>query len=356
MLVSDSRLHRRSGLTFSALGFGGAPIGNFNGVFSDADALDMVTQSWGQGVRYFDTAPGYGNGLSEYRLGQALRLVDRAQMVLSTKVGRVLTPTRGAPTVNGQYQDAPPFVADYDYTYDGVMRAVEQSMQRMLTDRFDALFIHDCDRYTHGTSQPEFFRQALVAAFPALESLREQGVVKAIGFGVNEIDVMTEAIKATDSDLCLLAGRYTLLEQTALDDLLPMCEDRDVGIVLGGVYNSGVLATGPKPGARYNYAPASQDVLDRAGAIEEVCLRHGVPLPAAALQFAYAHPAVTSICLGARNADQQDRNVELFERAVPEALWDDLRDAELIRQDAPTPLFAPIGSGSAEIEARSHRR
>jgi D-threo-aldose 1-dehydrogenase len=327
-------------LTFTALGFGGAPIGNFNGVFGEDDALAMVDQSWRQGVRYFDTAPGYGNGLSEHRLGQALRRVDRADVVVSTKVGRTLTPTRGAPTANGEYLDAPPFVADFDYTYDGVMRAVEQSMQRMLTDHFDALFIHDCDRYTHGASQPEYFRQALVSAFPALESLRDQGVVKAIGFGVNETDVMTEAVKVTDADLCLLAGRYSLLEQEPLDQLLPMCEERGVGIVLGGVYNSGVLATGPVKGARFNYAPAPPDVLARVRAIDEVCRRHDVPIAAAALQFAYAHPAVTSICLGARNADQQARNAELFERTVPEGLWDELRGATLIREDAPTPTPA----------------
>ncbi len=347
MSLSERRIHARSGLSFTALGFGGAPIGNFNGVIADGEALDMVTQSWRQGVRYFDTAPGYGNGLSEYRLGHALRQLDRSEMVLSTKVGRILTPTRGAPTVNGQYQAAPPFVADYDYTYDGVMRAVEQSMQRMLTDRFDVLFIHDCDRYTHGSSQPEYFRQALVSAFPALESLRDQKVVKAIGFGVNEVDVMTEAVKATDADLCLLAGRYTLLEQTALDELLPMCAERGVGIILGGVYNSGILATGPKAGARYDYAPASRDVLGRAGAIQEVCSRHGVPLAAAALQFGYAHPVVTSICLGARNAEQQTRNVELFESPVPPELWDELREAGLIREDAPTPTNVASASGSA---------
>ena len=337
MRVSDSRFHARSGLTFTALGFGGAPIGNFNGVFDEDDALAMVDQSWRQGVRYFDTAPGYGNGLSEHRLGQALRRIDRADAVVSTKVGRTLTPTRGAPRTNGEYQDAPPFVASFDYTYDGVMRAVEQSMQRMLTDHFDALFIHDCDRYTHGASQPEYFRQALVSAFPALELLRDQGVVKAIGFGVNETDVMMEAVKVTDADLCLLAGRYTLLEQEPLDQLLPMCEERGVGIVLGGVYNSGILATGPVAGARFNYAPAPHDVLARTAALEEVCTRHGVPLAAAAVQFAYAHPAVTSICLGARNAGQQARNAVLFEESIPQDLWDDLRRAELIREDAPTP-------------------
>ncbi|OKH63291.1 aldo/keto reductase [Mycolicibacterium sp.] len=337
MNVAEVRVHERSGLAFTAVGYGGAPIGNFNGTFTDAAAHDMVAQAWGQGVRYFDTAPGYGNGLSEYRLGHALRGYDRAQLVLSTKVGRVLTPTLGAPRDNGQYRDIPPFVADYDYSYDGVMRAVEQSMQRMLTDRFDVLFIHDCDRYTHGAAQPDLFRQAIVSAFPALESLRDQGVVKAIGFGVNETDVMAEAVKATDSDLCLLAGRYTLLEQEPLDALLPICEERGIGLILGGVYNSGVLATGPVPGARFNYGPAPRGVLEKAARIDEICRRHRVALPAVALQFAYAHPAVASICIGARNADQQQRNADLFDSAVPQELWDDLRSAHLIRDDAPTP-------------------
>ena len=300
----------------------------------------MVAQSWLQGVRYFDTAPGYGNGLSEYRLGQALRRLDRAAAIVSTKVGRILTPARGSAAAEGQYRDIPPFTSHFDYTYDGVMRSVEQSMQRMLTDHFDALFIHDCDRYTHGESQPDYFRQALVGGFPALEALRDQGVVKAIGFGVNETEVMTDAVKFADVDLCLLAGRYSLLEQGPLDELLPMCEERGVGIVLGGVYNSGILATGPVAGARFNYAPAPQDVLARVRAIDEVCTRHGVPMAAAALQFAYAHPAVASICLGARNAEQQACNAEVFETVIPEQLWNELRKAKLIREDASTPTTA----------------
>lgn len=337
MKVSDTKIHTRSGLTFTALSFGGAPIGNFNGVFGDAEAHDMVSQAWDQGIRYFDTAPGYGNGLSEYRLGHALRERDRNELVLSTKVGRVLTPMLGAPSTNGQYRDIPPFVANYDYSYDGVMRAVEASMQRMLTDRFDALFIHDCDRYTHGGAAPEYFHQAIVSAVPALEALREQKVVKAIGFGINETDLMTQAVKTTDVDLCLLAGRYTLLEQEPLDELFPICQERGVGIVLGGVYNSGVLATGPIDGARFNYAPATDDILAKAGQLDEICHRHNVALPTVALQFAYAHPVVVSACIGARNQKQQDRNAELFETAVPHELWEDLRSANLIRAEAPTP-------------------
>jgi len=337
MLVSDTKVNARSGLTFTALGYGGAPIGNYNGVFSDADAQDMVSQAWDQGIRYFDTAPGYGNGLSEHRLGQALRRHDRKELVLSTKVGRVLTPMLDAPSTNGQYLDIPPLVAGYDYSYDGVMRAVEQSMQRMLTDHFDVLFIHDCDRYTHGSAAPELFHQAIVSAFPALESLREQQVVKAIGFGINETDLMIEAIKSTDVDVCLLAGRYTLLEQEPLDELFPICEQQGVGIVLGGVYNSGVLATGPISGARFNYAPADANILARARQLQDVCRRHDVPLAAVALQFAYAHPVVVSACIGARDEKQQTRNAELFESSVPGELWDDLRAANLIRSDAPIP-------------------
>lgn len=337
MKVSETRVNARSGLTFTALSYGGAPIGNFNGAFSDAEAQAMVSQAWDQGVRYFDTAPGYGNGLSEYRLGQALRQRDRKELVLSTKVGRVVSPKVGAPTTNGQYRDIPPFAATYDYSYDGVMLAVEQSMQRMLTDHFDALFIHDCDRYTHDSAAPEYFHQAIVSAFPALESLREQKVVKAIGFGINETGLMIDAVKATDADLCLLAGRYTLLEQEPLDELFPICQERGVGIVLGGVYNSGVLATGPVPGARFNYAPASDDILAKAGQLEQICQRHNVALPAVALQFAHAHPVVVSACIGARTEKQQARNAELFESDVPAELWEDLRAAKLIRPDAPTP-------------------
>ncbi|MDT5203282.1 MAG: D-threo-aldose 1-dehydrogenase [Mycobacterium sp.] len=337
MLVSDTKVNARSGLTFTALGYGGAPIGNYNGAFSDADAQDMVSQAWDHGIRYFDTAPGYGNGLSEHRLGHALRRRDRKELVLSTKVGRVLTPMLDAPSTNGQYLDIPPFVAGYDYSYDGVMRAVEQSMQRMLTDHFDVLFIHDCDRYTHGSAAPELFHQAIVSAFPALESLREQQVVKAIGFGINETDLMIEAIKSTDVDVCLLAGRYTLLEQEPLDELFPICEQQGVGIVLGGVYNSGVLATGPISGARFNYAPADANILARARQLQDVCRRHNVPLAAVALQFAYAHPVIVSACIGARDEKQQTRNAELFESSVPGELWDDLRAADLIRSDAPIP-------------------
>ncbi|MCV7421697.1 aldo/keto reductase [Mycobacterium yunnanensis] len=338
MKTSDVRTHRRTGLQFSAIGYGGAPIGNFNGTVTDDEARRHVDQSWGHGVRYFDTAPGYGNGLSEYRLGHALRRRDRTDFLLSTKVGRTVTPRRGAATSNGQYVELPSMAVDFDYSYDGVMRAVEQSMQRMLVDHLDALFVHDCDRYTHGSSQPEYFRQAVVSGFPALESLRDQGVVTAIGFGVNETDVMIDAVKAVDVDLCLLAGRYTLLEQEPLDTLFPLCEERGVGIVLGGAYNSGILAKGPVRDARFDYAAAPTNVMSKVVALQDVCASFDVELPAVALQFAYAHPVVTSVCVGSRNEQQQQRNAELAATDVPQDLWQALRDANLLRDDAPTPV------------------
>lgn len=320
------------------MGFGGALLGNYNGIFTEAESRASVDQAWQLGIRYFDTAPGYGNGLSEYRLGQALREHDRSRATVSTKVGRVLTPTMGAPTHSSGYLEIPNFVGEYDYSYDGIMRAVEQSMQRMLTDRFDALFIHDCDVWNHGAAQPAFFRQAIDSGFAALVELREQGVVKAIGFGVNENDVMVEAVRSCDVDLCLLAGRYTLLEQEPLDDLLPLCDERGVGLILGGVYNSGILATGAIDGARFNYEPASAATLTKTSALEAVCGRYGVPLAAAAVQFAYAHPVVASICVGSRNAYQLERNTAAFDTNIPTDLWDELRSSGLIRPDAPTPV------------------
>ncbi|MHA4854587.1 aldo/keto reductase [Rhodococcus sp. MSC1_016] len=339
MTINDTKSLGRSGLELSAMGFGGAPIGNFLRPFTDVAAAAMINQAWDLGTRFFDTAPHYGRGLSEYRLGHSLRRRPREEYVLSTKVGRLVGPWANGLATDASYIDPSPFEAEFDYSYDGVMRSVEQSMQRMFTDHFDLLFIHDCDRFTHGDEQPAVFKQAMNSAYPALEALRDQGVVKAIGFGVNETAVCAAALKNTDADCFLLAGRYTLLEQDPLDELLPSCEERGVGVVLGGVYNSGILATGPVDGAKFNYTTAPRSILAKAAALEKICGNHNVPLPAAALQFAYAHPAVTSICIGARTLDQQQRNADLFETVIAEELWADLRAEGLIREDAPTPQY-----------------
>ncbi|HET7399185.1 MAG TPA: aldo/keto reductase [Intrasporangium sp.] len=319
------------------MSFGAAPIGNFLHPFSESEAAGMVDQAWDLGMRYFDTAPLYGHGLSEYRLGHALRERPRDEYVVSTKVGRVLKPAAQGSFDSGLWVRPAPFAAEYDYTFDGIMRAVEDSLQRLLLDRVDILFMHDIDRYTHGDLQESMFRTALDSGFAALERLRAEGVVDAIGFGVNEADVCAEAVRRADADCVLLAGRYTLLEQEPLDHLLPMCAEREIGVVLGGVYNSGILATGPTTGAKFNYGPAPKPVMERARRLQAVCDRHDVPLPAAALHFAAAHPVVSSICIGSRTQQQQAASAAWLELDLPSALWDDLRREGLLREDAPTP-------------------
>lgn len=337
MRAQRKRRLGRSNLELTTMSFGATIIGNFIRPISDASAAELVDQAWALGLRTFDTAPLYGHGLSELRLGRALQGRTRADYVLSTKAGRVLTPADPSTIDSGLWKEPAPFAAAFDYSYDGIMRSVEDSLKRLLTDHLDIVYMHDIDRYTHGGNQPEMFRQAVDEGFPALVKLRDEGVVSAIGIGVNEADVCLAGIKETDADCVLLAGRYTLLEQEPLDDLLPMCESRGIGVVLGGVYNSGILATGPTEGAKFNYGPAPQDVMDRAGRIEVICRDHGVPLPAAALQFAASHPAVTSICLGSRTPEQQQNSAEFLEIRIPEQLWQDLRDNGLLRADAPTP-------------------
>ena len=297
----------------------------------------MVDQSWDQGVRFIDTAAMYGHGLSEYRLGHALRERPRDEYVLSTKVGLVLRAARPGSFDSGLWVDPPPMAATFDYSYDGVMRSFEDALQRLMTDHIEIVLMHDVDRYTHGNAQDAMFETAVTEGFRALVELRDQGLVDAIGFGVNEADVLEEAIRRTDCDAALLAGRYTLLEQDPLDSLLPLCIDRGVGVVLGGVYNSGILATGPRKGAKFNYGPASDEVLTVAGRLEAVSSRHDVPLPAAAIQFAAAHPAVASVCIGSRTQEQQAGTYRYLDLPIGPELWVDLRAEGLIREGAPTP-------------------
>ncbi|SJM70922.1 aldo/keto reductase [Gulosibacter sp. 10] len=322
----------------TALGFGATIIGNFMRPIAEERARELVDDAWEAGVRYFDTAGLYGHGLSEYRLGHALYERPRDEYALLTKVGRVLRPAPRGSFDAGLWAEPAPMAAEYDYSYDGVLRSAEDAMQRLLTDHLDIALMHDVDVYTHGReAQPEHFETATRDGFRALERLRDEGVVGAIGFGVNEADVLAEAVRRTDSDVVLLAGRYTLLEQEPLDDLFPLCGNRDVSVILGGVYNSGVLATGPVEGAKFNYGPAPREVLERAARIQAVCERFDVPLPAAALQFAAAHPVVQSLCIGSRTTAQQRQTIELMGRALPAELWQALRAEGLIREDAPVP-------------------
>jgi D-threo-aldose 1-dehydrogenase len=320
------------------LGFGGAPLGNLYAPIDKAAALASVERAYALGVLYFDTAPHYGNGLSEHRVGHVLRHLPRDSFTLSTKVGRLLSPDPAAPFEQHGYQGGLPFSQRFDYSYDGTLRSLEDSLQRLGLARIDIAYIHDIDDFTHGpVDQPARFREAMEGAYRALERLRAERVVRAIGLGVNQVQVCLDAVRHGDFDGFLLAGRYTLLDQSAHDALLPLCRERGLGIVLGGPYNSGILATGAVPGARYDYRPASEAVLRKVRAIEALCRRFDVPLKAAALRFPLGHPAVAAVIPGARSPEEVEENLALLHRPIPAAFWDALKAEGVLAADVPIP-------------------
>lgn len=325
----------RSKVSLSAIGLGGAPMGNLFQPVADADAAATVDAAWAAGLRYFDTAPLYGHGLGERRMGAALRSRGRDEFIVSTKVGRLLLPDATAD--GGAYVQVPPLRPVFDYSRDGALRSVEASLERLGLDRIDILLIHDIDGFTHGPEeQARRYREAMAGAYPALDGLRRAGTVGAIGLGVNDWRVCARAAEDGDFDGFLVAGRYTLLEQEPVEAFLPMCARRGIGVIAAGVFNSGILATGPGPDAMYNYRPAPADIQDRARRIERVCQAHGVALAAAALRFPLMHPAVTSVVLGMRDADEVARNMALARQSLPDGLWRDLKTEGLLRPAAPT--------------------
>lgn len=337
MNPSQKRRLGRVDLEVTAFAFGAAPIGNIFRPITEQESDAMVQHAWDAGVRFYDTAPMYGHGLSELRTGHSLRWKRRDDFVLASKVGRVLKPARRDTIDFAPWVDGAPFTMHFDYSYDGTMRSFEDSLQRLGLERMDVCFIHDIDVFTRGAEQPAVFEQAMDGCWRALERLRSEGLVKAIGVGVNEWQVCHEALKRRDFDCFLLAGRYTLLEQDALDEFLPLCEQRGAAVVVGGGFNSGILATGARPGAKYNYAPAPQAILDKVARIEAVCAAHGVPLPAAALQFVVAHPAIPSFIAGTRTVEQLRQNLAWFSHPIPADFWADLKRRGLLREDAPVP-------------------
>ena len=336
----------RAGFEVTAFAFGTAPIGNIFRPIDDATSDAMIQTSWQAGVRFFDTAPMYGHGLAELRTGHSLRWKDRDDFVLSSKVGRRLKPKRRADIDFAPWADAAANEMIFDYSYDGTMRAFEDSLQRMALERLDICFIHDIDVFTRGDEQPEVFKAAMDGAYKALVKLRDEGLVKAIGVGVNEWQVCQAALEQRDFDCFLLAGRYTLLEQEALDSFLPLCEARDAAVIIGGGFNSGILATGATKNAKYNYAPAPPAILDRVRAIEAVCGAYEVPLPAAAMQFVVAHPAIPSFVAGTRTVEQLQKNLAWFGHPIPDAFWAELKSKGLIHERAPTPAAKSSGAGA----------
>ncbi len=330
----EKRQVGRTKLQVTTLGLGTATMGGSRIPVTRAEGEAMVSAAWDAGVRYVDTAPFYGVGAAEHRVGDAMRERDRDAWVLSTKVGRLLRPkTNSAPSPDGRLSPMP-FNVVYDYSYDGIMRSVEDSYQRLGLARIDILYVHDIGAYQHGDELNRHHLKILRdSGYKALDELRRTGAVSAIGIGVNEKEVLIEALGFGDWDAFLLAGRYTLLEQGPLDDLLPLCQQRGTSIVVGGPLNSGILAGRDT----WNYAAAPPEIVARVQKIAAVCKAHSVPLAAAALQFPLAHPVVCAIIPGPRTAAEFNENLPLFTMKIPAGLWSDLRQQGLLPASAPVP-------------------
>ena len=333
-----------TGLRLTELGFGSSTLGNLYRAVSDAACQAAVEEAWAAGVRYFDTAPHYGLGLAERRLGRALADKPRDEVVVSTKVGRLLVPDpSGAGRRDDEGFDVPAaWRRVWDFSRDGVRRCLEESLERLGLDSVDIVFLHDPD---------DHWEQAAGEGLPALAELRDEGVVRAIGAGMNQSAMLARFVRETSVDVVMCAGRYTLLEQGALDDLLPLAVERGVTVIVAGVFNSGLLARPrPGPGATYDYATAPPDVVARAQRLADVCERHGTTLPAAALQFPLAHPAVASVVMAPADDAQMRANAAAFSAPVPASLWEELRAEGLLAPEAPVP--AADGAASPQEGAR----
>ena len=316
----------RTAVTITRFGLGTAPLAGLFEAVDEAQGIAVIARAWDAGIRFFDTAPLYGHGLAELRLGKALKHKPRAEFTLATKVGRLLR--ADVPPEPGQaFRGTPPVNPTFDFSYDGVMRSFEESLARLGLDRVDILHIHDPD---------DHYDDAIKGAYRALDRLRADRVIGAVSAGMNQAEMLTRFAREADFDCFLLAGRYTLLDQAALKELLPECQKRGIAILAGGVYNSGILAN-PKRGAHYNYKTAPAELVERAERIRDVCTRHGVPLKAAAVQFPMGHPAVSCVIVGCRSSAQLDESIKMFEFDIPPGLWHDLKAEGLLPDDAPTP-------------------
>lgn len=313
------------------LSFGCSGLAGLFNPVSEAEANAVLDAAWQSGMRYFDTAPHYGNGMSERRLGDFLR--DKDDWIISTKVGRLLTPASNPPAVVNGFHNPLPFNQHFDFSYDGIMRSVESSFHRLGLNRIDILYIHDIGDPNAGTDTPEHRMQLLEDGNRALDQLKADGTIGAVGLGVNTVQICEDLIGRIDLDLILLAGRYTLLDQSARTSLFPLCDQHGIKLVIGGVFNSGILATGPKVGAHFDYAPASQDILNRVSNIEAICERHDTSLATAALQYPNRNALVASTLIGTSKVSSLLRNVSGFNKGLPSDLWEDLKQAGIIGRD-----------------------
>lgn len=319
-----------SNVVVTELGFGGAPIGAVGQRLSESEVDEIIASAWKRGIRYFDTAPLYGHGLSEKRLGRNLATRPREQFALSTKIGRLLVAREKGERFAGM-QDDEPVAIQYDYSGDAVRYSIESSLQRLGLDRIDILLCHDIDKWTHGDEQPNIYRAAAEGALPALHRLREEGTVRAIGLGVNESAVCTRVMREFDPDCFLLAGRFTLLEQEPLDEMLPLCLKKNVSVIIGGPYNSGLLANAERTRATYDYKPAPDDLWEKAQRIRRVCSSHDIDMRIAALQYPLRHRAVSSVIPGMWSQKEVEMNLGFMQSTIPQSLWSDLAEEGLTR-------------------------
>jgi D-threo-aldose 1-dehydrogenase len=335
-----TRVLGRSGVAVTQLGWGGASAGELYTKVPEESAVAAVRKAWEMGIRYFDTAPWYGRGLSELRTGAGLRDRPRDDLVISTKVGRWLR----APHDPSTFDFAPwagglPFQVVFDYTYDGIMRAFDQSRLRLGVHHYDLAIVHDLD-LRHHTPEPRwqaYFAQLVTSGWRALSELKAAGLIRGIGVGINARGLIPRFLASLEPDFFLIAMPYTLLHQEVLDDEFPASDKRGVGFVIGAVFQSGILATGPREGSFYDYAPATPEQIQRVRQVADVCGRHDVPLPAAALQFPLGHQGVASVIPGASKPAHVERNVAAFRHRIPSAMWQELKHEGLLHPDAPVP-------------------
>jgi D-threo-aldose 1-dehydrogenase len=332
----------RTALEVTEISFGAAALGGLYRACPRDQAMETLQAAWDSGIRYFDVAPWYGLGLAERHVGDFLRDKPDGSYVLSTKVGRLLRPVPTGTVPDYSYIDPLSFDADYDYSYDGIMRSVDFSYARLGLNHIDILYVHDIGAYTHGRAgNDHHLGQLLDSGLKALEQLKSSGAIAAYGLGVNEVPVCLDVMRAAPLDCILLAGRYTLLDRSAVAELLPLCEKTQTALVIGGVFNSGILATGPVAGANFDYMPATDAVLQKVGAMEAIARRHDMPLAAPALQFPLSNPIVASVLIGTAKPSSLIRNMELFEPTLPSSLYAEFEDLTLV---AP-----PLGEAAVRV-------
>ena len=322
-------------INLTAIGFGGAPIGGLFENLDERSCYDILEETYNSGINIFDTSPLYGYGLSEHRLGNFLKTIDEDSYFLSTKVGRYLTPAKKNEIDRGRFEGGLNFTPHLDYSYDGVMRSFEQSLIRLAVSKVDICLIHDVDRFNHGDDVNYYFKLAMDGAYKAIQKLKEEKVIKAIGVGVNDSDMCARFANAGDFDCMLLAGRYSLLDQNALNDFFPIAEKNNIGIILAGIFNSGILAKGVGENITYFYDKIPEEVKQRYLKIANICKKYEVPVPAAAIQFCYTNKLVTSMILGMDRVEQVKQNLDYLNFPIPEDLWKDLLDEKLIDERCP---------------------